>query len=109
MQILDISRTIEPKMRLYPGSETPSEEWPLRMDEGDPNNVSGWEARTRGPTPTPASRFVSDGWMLEADVVVLEGLVFSEAEPGPYFSRVPPPKLAGSDEVPARAIPIRNF
>ena len=212
MEILDISRTIEPNMPLYPGSEPPSQEWHLSMEEGDPNNVSGWKLNSHTGTHVDARKhFVPDGWtmealdlersvgscrvvdlthveghvgradleeaglagetrvllktrnssrglmrreefeegyvavsneaaeylveigvgtvgvdylsvepfedgefhthhaLLEADVVVLEGLVLSEVEPGNYFLACLPLKLAGSEGAPARAILIRNF
>lgn len=212
MEILDISRTIEPNMPLYPGSEPPSQEWHLNMEEGDPNNVSGWKLNSHTGTHVDARKhFVPDGWtmealdlgrsvgpcrvvdlthmeghvgradleeaglagetrvllktrnssrglmqreefeegyvavsfeaaeylveigvgtvgvdylsvepfedgefhthhaLLEADVVVLEGLVLSEVEPGNYLLACLPLKLAGSEGAPARAILIRNF
>ncbi len=211
MEILDVSRTIGPGMPLYPGTEPPSQEWHLRMDGGDPNNVSAWKLNSHTGTHVDARKhFVPDGWtmedldlrrsvgpcrvvdlthvdghvrradleeagiagearvllktrnsslglmdreefdegyvavsdeaaeylvevgvetvgvdylsvepfedgefhthhaLLEADVVVLEGLVLSEAEPGPYFLACLPLKLAGSEGAPARAILIRN-
>ena len=212
MEILDISRLIEPSMPLYPGTEPPAQEWHLRMDEGDPNSVSGWKLNSHTGTHVDARKhFVPDGWtmegldlaravgscrvvdlthveghvgradleeagisgesrvllktrnstlglmdreefeegyvavsreaaeylvevgvgtvgvdylsvepfedeefhthhaLLEADVLVLEGLVLSEAEPGPYFLACLPLKFAGSEGAPARAILIRNF
>jgi arylformamidase len=44
--------------------------------------------------------------LLEADVVILEGLVLTGVEPGEYFLACLPLKLAGSDGSPARAILI---
>lgn len=211
MEILDISRTIDSGMPLYPGSEPPSQEWHLRMDEGDPNSVSGWNLNSHTGTHVDAQKhFVPDGWTVErldlsrivgpcrvvdlthveghvsradleeagiagearvllktrnsslglmqkeefeegyaavsidaaeylveigvgtvgvdylsvepfedgefrthhallgADVVVLEGLVLSEAEPGDYVLACLPLKLGGSEGAPARAILIRN-
>ncbi len=67
MEILDISRTIEPNMPLYPGSEPPSQEWHLNMEEGDPNNVSGWKLNSHTGTHVDARKhFVPDGWTMEA-------------------------------------------
>ena len=212
MEILDISRTIEPNMPLYPGTEPPAQEWHLSMEAGDPNNVSGWKLNSHTGTHVDARKhFVPDGWtmerldlarsvgpcrvvdlthveghvsradleaaglagetrvllktrnsflglmdraefdegyvavsreaseylvevgvatvgvdylsvepfedgefhtqhaLLEADVVVLEGLVLSEVEPGGYFLACLPLKLAGSEGAPARAVLIRNF
>ena len=211
MEILDISRTIERGMPLYPGTESPSQEWILRMDAGDPNNVSAWTLDSHTGTHMDARmHFVPDGWtmegldlrrsvgpcrvvdltrveghvrradlqevgisgetrvllktrnsslglmhrgefdeghvaiskeaarylvevgvgtvgvdylsvepfedgefhthhaLLEADVLILEGLVLSETEPGPYLLACLPLKLAGSEGAPARAILIRN-
>ena len=212
VDILDISRVVEPNMPLYPGTEPPSQEWHLSMAAGDPNNVSGWKLNSHTGTHVDARKhFVPDGWtmealdlarsvgpcrvvdltsveghvgradleeagisgetrvllktrnsslglmgkeefeedyvaisdeaarylvevgvgtvgvdylsvepfedaefhthhaLLEADVVVLEGLVLSEVEPGPYFLACLPLKLAGSEGAPARAILIRNL
>jgi arylformamidase len=46
--------------------------------------------------------------LLGADVVILEGLVLAEVEPGEYLLACLPLKLAGSDGSPARAILIRG-
>lgn len=70
MEILDISRTVEPNMPLYPGSELSSQEWHLRMDEGDPNNVSAWKLNSHTGTHVDARKhFVPDGWTMEGLVV----------------------------------------
>ncbi|MBK7542744.1 MAG: cyclase family protein [Candidatus Competibacteraceae bacterium] len=42
--------------------------------------------------------------LLEADVVILEGLNLAEIEPGPYELIALPLKLAGGDGAPARAV-----
>jgi arylformamidase len=47
--------------------------------------------------------------LLGADVVILEGPVLTEVEPGEYFLACLPLKLAGSDGSPARAILIRDL
>ena len=36
------------------GSEAPSQEWHLRMDEGDPNNVGGWKLGSQAGTHVDA-------------------------------------------------------
>lgn len=47
--------------------------------------------------------------LLGADVLILEGLVLTDVEPGEYLLVCLPLKLAGSDGSPARAILIRNL
>lgn len=47
--------------------------------------------------------------LLGADVLILEGLVLTDVEPGDYFLVCLPLKLAGSDGSPARTILIRGL
>jgi arylformamidase len=59
--------------------------------------------------PFEDGEFNTHHTLLGADVVILEGLVLTEVEPGEYFLACLPLKLAGSDGSPARAILIRNL
>ena len=47
--------------------------------------------------------------LLGADILILEGLVLTDVEPGEYFLACLPLKLAGSDGSSARAILIRGL
>lgn len=58
--------------------------------------------------PFEDGEFHTHHTLLGADVVILEGLVLTEVEPGDYFLACLPLKLAGSDGSPARAVLIRN-
>ena len=58
--------------------------------------------------PFEDGEFNTHHTLLGADVVILEGLVLTEVEPGEYFLACLPLKLAGSDGSPARAILIRD-
>jgi arylformamidase len=59
--------------------------------------------------PFEDGEFRTHHTLLGADVLILEGLVLTEVEPGEYFLACLPLKLAGSDGSPARAILIRNL
>ncbi|HEY6674320.1 MAG TPA: cyclase family protein [Rubrobacteraceae bacterium] len=59
--------------------------------------------------PFEDAGFSTHHTLLGADVVILEGLVLTEVEPGEYFLTCLPLKLAGSDGSPARAILIRGL
>lgn len=59
--------------------------------------------------PFEDGEFKTHHALLGADVVVLEGLVLSEVEPGHYFLACLPLKLAGSEGSPARAVLIRDI
>ena len=59
--------------------------------------------------PFEDSEFNTHHTLLGADVVILEGLVLTEVEPGEYFLACLPLKLAGSDGSPARAILVRDL
>ena len=59
--------------------------------------------------PFEDGEFNTHHTLLGADVVILEGLLLTEVEPGEYFLACLPLKLAGSDGSPARAILIRNL
>ena len=59
--------------------------------------------------PFEDGEFNTHHTLLGADVVILEGLVLTEVEPGEYFLACLPLKLAGSDGSPARAILIRDL
>ena len=59
--------------------------------------------------PFEDGEFNTHHTLLGADVVILEGLVLTEVEPGEYFLACLPLKLAGSDGSPARAILIRDW
>jgi arylformamidase len=59
--------------------------------------------------PFEDGEFNTHHTLLGADVVILEGLVLTEVEPGEYFLACLPLKLAGSDGSPARAILIRGL
>lgn len=59
--------------------------------------------------PFEDGEFRTHHTLLGADVLILEGLVLADVEPGEYFLACLPLKLAGSDGSPARAILIRNL
>jgi arylformamidase len=59
--------------------------------------------------PFEDGEFNTHHTLLGADVVILEGLVLTEVEPGEYFLACLPLKLAGSDGSPARAILVRDL
>jgi arylformamidase len=59
--------------------------------------------------PFEDKEFNTHHTLLEADVVILEGLVLAGVEPGECFLACLPLKLAGSDGSPARAILIRGL
>jgi len=59
--------------------------------------------------PFEDAGFSTHHTLLGADVVILEGLVLTEVEPGEDFLACLPLKLAGSDGSPARAILIRGL
>ena len=59
--------------------------------------------------PFDDEEFHTHHTLLGADVVILEGLVLTDVEPGEYFLVCLPLKLAGSDGSPARALLIRNL
>jgi arylformamidase len=59
--------------------------------------------------PFEDTEFHTHHTLLGADVVILEGLVLADVEPGEYFLVCLPLKLGGSDGSPARAILIRNL
>ena len=58
--------------------------------------------------PFEDKEFNTHHTLLGADVVILEGLLLSDVEPGEYFLVCLPLKLAGSDGSPARAILMRG-
>jgi arylformamidase len=58
--------------------------------------------------PFEDKEFNTHHTLLGADVVILEGLVLADVEPGEYFLACLPLKLAGSDGSPARAMLIRG-
>jgi arylformamidase len=58
--------------------------------------------------PFEDKEFNTHHTLLGADVVILEGLLLTEVEPGEYFLVCLPLKLAGSDGSPARAILMRG-
>jgi arylformamidase len=59
--------------------------------------------------PFEDKEFNTHHTLLGADVIVVEGLVLADVEPGEYFLACLPLKLAGSDGSPARAILIRGL
>ena len=59
--------------------------------------------------PFEDGEFNTHHTLLGADVVILEGLVLTNVEPGEYFLACLPLKLAGSDGSPARAILVRGL
>lgn len=59
--------------------------------------------------PFDDGEFHTHHTLLGADVLILEGLVLTNVEPGEYFLACLPLKLADSDGSPARAILIRDF
>jgi arylformamidase len=59
--------------------------------------------------PFEDGEFRTHHTLLGADVLILEGLVLTDVEPGEYFLACLPLKLAGSDGSPARAILIRGL
>jgi arylformamidase len=59
--------------------------------------------------PFEDGEFNTHHTLLGADVVILEGLVLTDVEPGEYFLACLPLKLAGSDGSPARAILVRDL
>ena len=58
--------------------------------------------------PFEDEEFNTHHTLLGADLVILEGLVLTDVEPGEYFLVCLPLKLAGSDGSPARAILMRG-
>ncbi len=58
--------------------------------------------------PFEDEEFNTHHTLLGADVVIIEGLVLTNVEPGEYFLVCLPLKLAGSDGSPARAILMRG-
>jgi arylformamidase len=58
--------------------------------------------------PFEDKEFNTHHTLLGADVVILEGLLLADVEPGEYFLVCLPLKLAGSDGSPARAILMRG-
>ena len=58
--------------------------------------------------PFEDKEFNTHHTLLGADVVILEGLLLTDVEPGEYFLVCLPLKLAGSDGSPARAILMRG-
>ena len=59
--------------------------------------------------PFEDGEFRTHHTLLGADVLILEGLVLTNVEPGQYFLACLPLKLAGSDGASARAILIRGL
>ena len=59
--------------------------------------------------PLEDGEFRTHHTLLGADVLILEGLVLTEVEPGEYFLACLPLKLTGSDGSSARAILIRGL
>jgi len=59
--------------------------------------------------PFEDGEFRTHHTLLGADVLILEGLVLTDVEPGEYFLACLPLKLAGSDGSPALAILIRGL
>ncbi len=59
--------------------------------------------------PFEDGEFHTHHTLLGADVLILEGLVLTDVEPGDYLLACLPLKLEGSDGSPARAILMRNF
>jgi arylformamidase len=59
--------------------------------------------------PFEDEEFHTHHTLLGADVLILEGLVLTDVEPGEYFLSCLPLKLAGSDGSSARAILIRDL
>ncbi len=59
--------------------------------------------------PFEDGEFHTHHTLLGADVLILEGLVLTDVEPGDYLLACLPLKLQGSDGSPARAILMRNF
>jgi arylformamidase len=59
--------------------------------------------------PFEDGEFRTHHTLLGADVLILEGLVLTNVEPGEYFLACLPLKLAGSDGSSARAILIRGL
>src|SRR5918992_584243 len=120
MEIIDITRTVDPKMLKWPDdTEPPSQEFVTHTDNGDPATVSEWKMSSHTGTHMDARmHFIPGGWTMEAldlarsvgpcrvvDLTHVEGHV----EPGEYFLACLPLKLAGSDGSPARAILIRDL
>jgi arylformamidase len=58
--------------------------------------------------PFEDGEFRTHHTLLGADVLILEGLVLTEVEPGEYFLACLPLKLTGSDGSSARAILFRG-
>ena len=58
--------------------------------------------------PFEDKEFNTHHTLLGADVIIVEGLVLADVEPGEYFFVCLPLKLAGSDGSPARAILIQG-
>jgi arylformamidase len=58
--------------------------------------------------PFEDEEFNTHHTLLGADVVIIEGLVLTDVEPGEYVLVCLPLKLAGSDGSPARAMLMRS-
>lgn len=81
-------------------------EWNITTEIGKLLNcyhvkLVGVESQSVGPMDTPMEVHLE---LLGQGVVLLEGLVLSEVEPGEYYLVAPPLKLGGSDGAPCRAI-----
>jgi arylformamidase len=68
VEILDVTRTVDPKMLKWPdNTEPPSQEFVTRTDNGDPATVSEWKMSSHAGTHMDARmHFVPGGWTIEA-------------------------------------------
>ena len=68
MEIIDVTRTVDPKMLKWPDdTEPPSQEFVTRTDNGDPATVSEWKMSSHTGTHMDARmHFIPDGWPMEA-------------------------------------------
>jgi arylformamidase len=68
MEIIDITRTIDPKILKWPDdTEPPSQEFVTHTDNGDPATVSEWKMSSHTGTHMDARmHFIPGGWTMEA-------------------------------------------
>jgi arylformamidase len=68
VEIIDVTRTVDPKMLKWPDdTEPPSQEFVTHTDNGDPATVSEWKMSSHTGTHMDARRhFIPGGWTMEA-------------------------------------------
>ena len=68
MEIIDITRTVDPKMLKWPDdTKPPSQEFVTHTNNGDPATVSEWKMSSHTGTHMDARmHFIPSGWTMEA-------------------------------------------